>query len=252
MEYENNSFEPEVTQCPICEPEEIQTVADKVLPALKDPKFLAICILTSASCLISLCFGSIPIINILIAVFLWLTYAQSRKGITDVKHLRCLSGTIYAEYILAYVTAGLLVCAGVMIAFVFSFLYNSADIGSLTSELSQAEPGVAVILGLFSSLSAGLILFIFIFAAGITVIFNLFTTRYLHRFVKSVYKSIEANTLELKHANAAKIFLYILSGFSALSALTYLGAPLTLLSHGSNCAAALLSALLIQKYFIAE
>ena len=97
MEYENNNLEAEITQCPNFESEEqivapVQTVADRVLPALKDGIFLAICILMSASCLISLSMDSIPLINILATVFLWLTYAQSRKDIVDAKHLRCVSG----------------------------------------------------------------------------------------------------------------------------------------------------------------
>jgi len=70
MEYENREIESEqeFAQAPNCQVAEqpfapVQTVADRVLPALKDTMFLVICILMSVSCLISLSLGSIPLIN---------------------------------------------------------------------------------------------------------------------------------------------------------------------------------------------
>lgn len=258
MEYENNNLEAEITPCPNCESEEqivapVQTVADRVLPALKDGMFLAICILMSASCVISLSMDNVPLIGILATVFLWLTYAQSCKDIADAKHLRCVSGTIYAEYIIAYVAAGLLVLIGVLFTAAFTFLTQNPDLLNRTLSLfTEMDEVTYRILHTFASVSSLFILLIFLFVAGFIVLINMFTTRYIHRFVKSVYKSIETNTLELKRVNAAKICLYILSGFSAVSALSCLGNPLQLLSHGSSCAITLLSALLIKKYFIAE
>ena len=52
----------------------LNPVADKVLAVLKDRLFLVICILMSVSCVAALMCESIPIINILLTIFLWLTY----------------------------------------------------------------------------------------------------------------------------------------------------------------------------------
>ena len=90
--------------CPQCGERMVQDAsgrsgfADQLLPALKDPLFLVVCILLSISCLLSLSAGSVPLIDILITVFLWLTYAQARKDIADAGHLRCVSGALYAQY----------------------------------------------------------------------------------------------------------------------------------------------------------
>ena len=52
--------------CPQCGERMIQDVAsrsvfaDQLLPALKDPLFLVVCILLSISCLLSLSAGSVP------------------------------------------------------------------------------------------------------------------------------------------------------------------------------------------------
>lgn len=260
MENEERTFETEqeCTQCPNCEPEDpivapVQTVADKVLPALKDTMFFVICILMSASCIISLSLGSIPLINILATVFLWLTYAQSRKDIADAQHLRCVSGTIFAQYVLTYVGAGLCALVGILFTAAFTFLTQNPDLlNRMLSLFVELDDATYMILHSFASVSGVFILLVFLSAAGFIVLINVFTTRYIHRFVQSVYKSIEANVLELKHTNAARICLYILGGLSAVNALTSLGSPLVFLSNAADCAVAFFAAYLIQKYFLNE
>lgn len=259
MENENQELKPEqefipATTCPVEEQPitPVETVANKVLPALKDTMFLVICILMSVSCLISLSLGNLPLINILATVFLWLTYAKSRKDIVDTEHLRCISGTIYAEYVIAYVVAVLFVVVGIILAIAFSFLTQESTLMQDVLSAISEDIVSSSILNLIASVSGIILLVAFVFLAGIIVVVNLFITRYIHRFVKSVYQSVEANALELKHTNAAKICLYIMGGFSAVSALSYLGSPLLFLSHAADCAVAFFAARLIQKYFQAE
>lgn len=256
MDYENQEFGPQ-EQAPDCQEEQmitpVKTVADKVLPALKDTLFLVICILMSASCILSLSLGNLPLLNILITVFLWLTYAESCKNIADAKHLRCVSGTIFAQYVLTYVGAGLCALLGILFAVAFTFLTQNPELLSRMLDLFvDLDDAAYTVLYSIASVSGFLVLIISLFAAGFIVLVNVFTTRYFHRFVQSVYKSIEANIPELKHTNAARICLYILGGLSALNALTSLGSPLVFLSHAADCAVAFFAAYLIQKYFLSE
>ena len=116
--------------------------ADQLLPALKDPLFLVVCILLSISCLLSLSAGSVPLIDILITVFLWLTYAQARKDIADAGHLRCVSGALYAQYVIVYVVAGLLLVVGVILMLYFANGFQATAEAISFNTLHEAE-GVA-------------------------------------------------------------------------------------------------------------
>jgi hypothetical protein len=145
-------YEDSLRVCPNCESNSqlavisLNPAADKVSAAITDGLFLVMCILMSASCIFGLLVGRIPTLNILFTIFMWLAYAQARKGILDSTHLRSLSGTTFAMYVINYVAAGLVALAGFMIAFVLSVLVQS--FANLTLEnvvlVSEAEDGVAL------------------------------------------------------------------------------------------------------------
>lgn len=254
-------FETQQSPCPNCgadiQPEAASqnTAAQRILCALKDNLFLVICILTSVSCLLALAADGLPLLDILTTVFLWLTYAQSRKDIADAKHLQCVSGTIYARYVINYVLAGLLLVMGFIFAFAFSFLAEDPDfMDTLLSGFVDMDDSITAFVSMFASLSGGLVAFLFALISALVVVANIFTMRYIHRFAKSVYQSVESGTLELKHVNAVQILLFIISGCCALSALPALTSSelISGLSSGVSCAAALLAGLLIRKHLTSE
>lgn len=225
--------------------------ADQILPVLKDPLFLVVCILLSISCLMSLAAGSVPLINILITVFLWLTYANAQKDVADAEHLRCVSGAVYAQYVINYVVAGLMLVMGVLFAIAFNILTHSMDgfWESLLSEVSDTEM-VASLMSILPSVSGAVILVVCAFCAIILIVLNIFTMRYLHRFAQSVYRSIQQGEYALKYASIAVILLFITGGVDVISCLS----SLATLQFGSFAAcassggSAILSGLLIRKY----
>lgn len=252
MKCTNCGFESELSYpvCPQCQAEvQPNPAAHKILPALKDPLFLAICILMSVSCVLSLAAGNVPLVNILITVFLWLTYAQSRKGIADAKHLRCVSGAVFADYVITYVSAGLVVLVGVIFTAAFGFI--AGDPTFLETLLSGfADVDYAAVAQAFAIIPSGIILFIFIFAAAIIVVVNIFSLRYIHSFAQSVYQSIETGVLKLKHATAAKVWMFIIGGSSAISCFSSLadGQLQSFLSSAASGAVGIIAGLLIHKY----
>ena len=250
MKCTNCGFESELNYpvCPQCQAQaNPNPAAQKVLDALKDPLFLIICILMSISCLLSLSAGSVPLIEILITVFLWLVYAQSRKEIADAKHLRCVSGAVYANYVITYVTAGLVVILGVLFTVAFGII--AGDPSFLETLLSGvASVDYATVAQVLAFIPAGLILFVFILIAAIIIVINIFSLRYIHRFAKSVYQSIETGVLELKHTAATKVWLFIIGGFSAVSCLSADGQLSSLVSNAASAAICIISGLLIHKY----
>ena len=101
------------TKQPVAEAVSLNPVADKVMSALKDSGFLVLCILMSISCVLSLK-GGFPLINILLTIFLWLTYADVQKGFANEKHLQSISGTVYASYVITNVVSIILIVCGVL------------------------------------------------------------------------------------------------------------------------------------------
>lgn len=258
MKCENCGFESpqERPQCPICQTPLVtlpQTGTNPILAALKDQLFLVICILMSASCLLSLSMDSVPLIHILITVFLWLTYAQSRKDVADAEHLRCVSGAVYAQYVITYVSAGLCLVLGVLFSIIFSALLQDGSLVDSTlsaiADVIEIDASAYAIIESIISASGILVLVGCVLVAAIVTLINYFTLRYIHRFAQSVYQSIQTNVPVFKHTKAAMICLYVLSGCSAISALSSFGDFLPMLSSAVSCATTLIAALLIQKYF---
>ncbi len=260
--------ETDFTYCPNCgcSAQELNiarnTAADTILSALKDKLFLVICILITASAGAGILMGSVPLLNVLMTIFLWLTFAQARKDIADARHLRQVSGTVFATYVINYVLAGLVVACGALVAAAFGMIASMPGfLETLFDELAAIDNSFAFsgkdLAGLSSavmSASGTVILIIFAILGGIIALYNAFSLRYIHRFAKSGYQSIEKGTLELEHAGTTfgwLIAFAVFSGISALGSLTSMNL-LSAISEGSLCAVYIVSAIWLKKYFPAS
>lgn len=246
-----SSQNPVVAEAPA---EPVNTAATRVLTALKDKLFLALCILVSVSCAMTLFSSGPDVISILFTIFLWLTFAKAQQGVADEKYLRCISGTYYAHYVILNVAAIIMIVAGILCSSVLNVLLaDESFVGEISGMLDGYAPGVGSQLsGLFTAGLGILFMIIFILAGVIMLLINLFSNRYIHRFAKSVYQSIEAGQLQLQHINAAYGWLWVFGIFSGISCLSNLasGNVLLILSSGTNAAASIIAALLVKKHLL--
>lgn len=228
--------------------------ARTILKALTDPLFLVICILMSVSCIMSFAAEGVPLIEILLTVFLWLTYAQSRKGIADAKHLRCVSGTVYAKYVLNYVAAALVLVVGVIFTVAFGYLVSDPTILETVFLDLVDEETYQTLVQVLPTVPSTLILVVFAAISAVVVVVNIFTLRYIHRFAQSVYQSIETDSLDLKHTTAAQVLLFIVGGASVITCLSALadGDISALVGSAASSGIAIISGLLIRKHLINE
>lgn len=239
--------------CPNCGlplPRPLNQGCTQILQAVSSTLFLLICIFISATVVFSISMGSMPLIQILLAVFLWLAYAQAKKGNPDPGQLRCVSGTLYAEYIITFVGAGCVALCGILVSFLFSALTSDPTI--LTYSLQQAGLDQATIqtveyyLGLITAVPTALIMIGFLVAAVLMVVINIFSLGTIHKFAKSVYQSLETGNVQLKKVKAAKVWLFILGGLNALSAVSILATSVSsFLIYGCSAAAAILAGVLV-------
>lgn len=235
----------------------LNPVADKVLNALKDNLFLALCILMSASCVLSLN-GGLPLINILITIFLWLTYADTQKGFANEKHLQCVSGTVYASYIITNVACGILIVCGVLFGGIFALFANTPEFISefevALSEYDLSEFGVQIsdIPQALLAMSGWIIAFVFIAISAIGLIFNLLGMRKIHRFAKSVYQGIMYQNPNFENPRVVKNWLLFFGICSAISAVSSLasGGIIAALATGCVAASEIIAYILIDRYFV--
>lgn len=234
---------------------QVNPAAEKVLQIIRDRLFLVVCILMSVSCGVQLIGSGPNVLSILFTIFLWLTYAQGRKGIADAKHLRCISGTVYAQYIIVNVGAILMIVVGGLLGLVFGALVSDTTIvNEVLSAFEMAPVDTAAIQGLLGSVSGAVIFVIFGFVGAAMLVVNLFSNRYIHRFAKSVYTGVESGNLELKHTKAAYTWLYIFGIASGISLLGSLGDGDIMVIAGNiaSCAMPILAAVLIKNYLMTE
>lgn len=225
--------------------------SDYILTTLKDGLFLALCILFSVSTVFTVFSGSFSVINILITVFLWLTYTQAQKGVASKVHIRCLSGTVFASYVVNYVIAGVLAFLGLMI-----ILFGASSSALLTQALQyayeEAGLGYSDLIAGYIGAAAVFIGFILIIAAVAVAVINYFATHSIHLFVQSVYKSIGEEKSYLAKVSTAKTWLMVFGILEAISAVSCLadGSFIAFIATGSAAAAEIIGSVLIKKYYL--
>ena len=230
--------EPEPTPNPAQEePPKRNEAAERILPALKSGRFLAICVLLSVSLACTLFAGSMDVLVLLTMIFMWLVYAGARNSILNVKQMRNVSGTVYAGYVVSYVVAGAFALAGVTIGGMASTLPGSLQ--AFQNELIAENPSAALFLSLLFTAPGIVIAVICLLAATAVFLLNLLGYGKIHALAKSSYESIAAGDLSLiRHARGAKGWLWAFGIMSALGALSSLTSLEIWSAFGSGCQAA--------------
>lgn len=227
------------------------SMAERILTSLKDSVFLILCIAYSVSTAFLLFDGGVPLIGILITIFLWITFAKSRNGIASREHIRCISGTIFASYVVCYVIAGSMAFSGLgvmifgaggsgFIADILQSAFRESGFGRYDGFIGGFIAGAAIIFGI-----------VLIIGAAVVAVINYFSIRNIHLFVQSVYNSIGGGQTDIVKANTAKTWLMvmgILEGIGSLTSLIKLNF-LQFIAFGAGAAAMIIGGILIEKYY---
>ena len=230
----------------------------RILAFIKDDLFLALCVLLTASIGCSMLYGGFNLILLLITIFAWLTYAGGRKNLVEHNHLRCISGSVYANYVINNVAVVIIALCGVLYTIALSIptILGGLNLEELlNSAFAEEEYGmlslIPVTLMALLTAVAMVLGFILIAFAILMLIFNLAGVKKLHRFVKSLYVSAETGEENIIGANKLRPWLVVFTVISCLSALTYLSANiLAFLSEGCLAAVYIILNILIGKHLI--
>lgn len=229
----------------------INPAADVVMPALKDNLFLAICILITIYCGLSLVSGALPLIQILATVFIWLVYSQSKKGFVSEKHLRSVSGTVYAGYVINNVAFGIIAFCGIIIGGIFNLVVGVTEfteiLAEALAELDMSLSDINLTDEIFSFVG-WFFGFVFLLIAIVGLVVNILGYRKIHRFVKSVYQSVMYGAVNFKNVRGAKNWLMFFGVCTAISAVGSISSGIAAISIGCLAAAQIIASVLIGKY----
>lgn len=227
-------------------------LAEKIILLLKDGLFMALCILYSISAAFSLVNVRIStVIGILMTIFLWLIFAQSRNGSIDSRYMRYISGTIYASYVIRWVICCVVILCGLLLA-VLSFSISTGDLWNMFD--FDIKSYIDDYLGVFNFITGSYLLLVsavlMIFAV-IGIILNVLGWRSIHCFAKSVYGTFENARVYIVKRRAAQNWLMMFGILDAIYAVFDLavGNIALFMDEGCLSAAFIIGSILVGKYF---
>ncbi len=237
----------------------INPVQEKLLNIFKDKLFLVLCILVSASIVLSFAAEGFPLLLILYTIFLWIIYNKAQKNTIDIKNMRNVSGTIFASYVITWVVIGLLAFVSIIGLAALLIAGNVIDINALLneilSEVNASVYGIDILTGLTGSaimIALTVVLVIFLIVCIIAAVINIFAMRNIHKFAKSLYKSAQSGVFALQKVNTTINWLLVFGIFSGISAITSIGDLEYLASNGCIAATYIIAYILIKKHFKQE
>ncbi len=240
------------------EPVSLNPAADIVLPALQDKLFLALCILMTVSCTLSMLASGMPLINILITMFLWLTYFDAKKGFANEKHLQSISGTVYANYVIVQVCGIILLVCGALSLFVgIMMVFNGEGfdmLGEILQELDKTEFNAEfiAILETFGAFSIVIVAATLVLVGVIVLVFNILMMRKIHRFAKSIYQGIMYQNPNFEKPTAVRnwfIFIAVCNGINVISSITSAD-PIYILTSVCSMAISIVVISLLNKHIV--
>lgn len=256
---ENNGHARFCQSCGAPLPFGLNSLTDQLRLFLKDPLFLAVCILYSIHIGFSLISGELPILNILMTIFLWLLFSQGRKGIVASNYIRCISGTVFASYVVRWVIYCAMAFCGVLLLILCFFLDTTRLLDLLYYKLysylgSYISSYIGSYFSIFTTATAFYLLLVsigVIFVAIGGIVINLLGRRSIHRFVQSIYKGLENGQSPIVKYKAAKAWLLVFGIFNGIGAVSsFTSRSMTdFLAEGCLSAALIIGSLLAGKYF---
>lgn len=237
---------------------------NSITKAVKNQKFLAICILYSIffalPFLSSLSGGfSLNIIGLLFTIGLWMVYANGQKTlVTDPLSFTApnlLSGTVKACRIIVLVLSILSMVIGVLCGICVPILNTAPDLkesfvaefqaiqltvgGNVFRFADKPELAIAILIGCaIGFIIAGILLL---------VLHYCFFYRYLHRLTYSVCENIKNGT-EIDYTPALRKWLMVLGILTAITAAVS-GTMLAMIANGCSAASMIVASVWLKEQF---
>ncbi len=227
---------------------------DKLRAALKNPLFLVLCILFTVSCGLSIIGGGFSVIHILLAIFFWIIFAETKKGLINIKNLKTVSGIVYAQYAINNVAAIILMVCGAIVSVSMALVMFVPNLSGLLSQITDELDKIFVDLSIKFTGALGIVLGLLVILSGfVWLVLNNLSTKKIHRFTKSIYKCALDGDAQFSKPNAAKNWLIVFGVCMVLYAIaTIVGNVFLGVSLLFEAASTIIAAIMIDKYFMPQ
>lgn len=202
--------------------------AQRITDVLSEKAYLIVTILVTVSAVLNTLSGSLPLLDILLSIFMWMAYSSAKKGSVSYNSLRNISGTLFAEKIICFVVSGIIGFAGISVLLADKF-YSAEFFDGVTAELEEngvdIESFIAEFEDKLGSVTVDNFLKVLVLVMGILMIvisvaillYALFGIGSIHKCVKSMYKGVENGT-EIVKLGACRGWVLVASVFWGLEA----------------------------------
>ena len=224
----------------------------RILSFIKDDLFFIVCILLTAGVGCTMLSGGFNALTLLITIFAWLTYAGGRKNVVEHKHIKVISGSVYAIYVIENILAVFVILSGIAYSLMMLGLPLLSGLNIeefITDKLGPMIMLSGVVLALISAVA--MFLGVILIALGvIMLIVNIAGRKKLHALIKSIYKSAEAGEENFVGVNKAQPWIIIFAVLSIIAAITSVsnGSVFGFLSEGAFAAALIICSILVSKH----
>ncbi len=224
----------------------------RILSFIKSDLFFIVCILLTVGVGCTLLSGGFNALTLLITIFAWLTYVGGRKNVVEHTHIKVISGSVYAIYVIENILAVLVILSGIVYSLLIlgiPLLSNFNIEEFITDELGPMIVVSGAILALISAMAMFLGAILIVFGI-IMLIVNIAGRKKIHRLIKSIYKSAEAGEENFVGVTKAQPWIIIFSVLSIISAISYIsnGNVFGFLSEGAFAAALIICNILVGKH----
>lgn len=236
------------------QPATLTPFAQTVHSALTDKLFLAICVLLTVGTALSVTVGSPNVLGILATIFSWLVFSKVKSGTVDSKNLRNLSGTVYASYVITNAVSIIFIVLGAILLFICGLVaHNEIMLTAFKEAFTYNGISGVEFTNMFVQIMVVVMGIMFIAIGIVDLVINNFGFSKIHKFVKSVYQGIDSglDPYTPQNAKTTNTWLWVYGIIGAFGGLTSVVAnPVTALSQICFAAVYIVSALLINKYFL--
>ena len=210
--------------------------------------FLAVAILFTVASAVGLALGEgIPVFEILIAIALWIMFASNKKGnvMGYATPLKMISGTVFANTIVLWVVGGILAVSGLIVALSGSAALDIMDVMVEFGEFSMDELSLFEAYGSLVFTVFGIV---FIVAAVIVFLINIFIYKGMHKFTKSVLTTFQTGINQIEKLKFTKVVILIIGILAALSSLGSLLNFAVFVQEASTAAACIIIYVMLDSF----
>lgn len=191
--------------------------------------------------------GGLPVFEILVAIAMWIMVGSNKNGniMGYETPLKMISGTVFANTIIFWISGGIFAVSGLIVALSGSAAEEFINVAINMGELSMDE---AALLDAYGSLVFTIFGIVFIVAAVIIFLINIFIIKGMHKFTKSVLTTFRTGINQIEKLRFTKVVVLILGIITALSSLGLLLNPIALVSEASLAAAYIILYIMLDSF----